>query len=389
MPNGECYLVTLVKDRSTLTLFAEAARIAREVAPAVTFLFVESRFGEADLLAYDPLIPDLGNILFIPWHADLADVAGMIDVILVGERPDLDFRLRLSHFRPGTRVFALHDFHESLRSRGSDQAPDDDLRFLDRTTAVEGLEEFFGILPPARTMEDGPDRRFDFRSCSILVPYRDAIDPACERAVDRLERYGCHVDRHGGGSAIDAVRNQMLSRALDRGHENILFIDSDVGFDPSDAIKLLSSPQPIVTGVYAKKGRRELASIFEDGIRTVRFGVARSRLEPLKYAGMGFFAIKSHAVRRIIEANQVPYCGTPDGHGFWALFQPMVLQEGDRHTYLAEDWAFCERARAAGLPILADPSIRLWHFGRYGYGWEDAGRSIDRFEQYEAALHVP
>jgi GT2 family glycosyltransferase len=36
--------------------------------------------------------------------------------------------------------------------------------------------------------------------------------------------------------------------------------------------------------------------------------------------------------------------------------------------YLAEDYAFCERARQCGFKIMADTTIRLWHIGEYAYG---------------------
>ena len=28
---------------------------------------------------------------------------------------------------------------------------------------------------------------------------------------------------------------------------------------------------------------------------------------------------------------------------------------------------------------MADTTIRLWHIGNYEYGWEDAGREVNRF----------
>ena len=31
---------------------------------------------------------------------------------------------------------------------------------------------------------------------------------------------------------------------------------------------------------------------------------------------------------------------------------------------------------------LADTSARLWHWGRYGFGWEDAGMEMARFRSY-------
>ena len=68
------------------------------------------------------------------------------------------------------------------------------------------------------------------------------------------------------------------------------------------------------------------------------------------------------------------------------FFQPMVHPFEDGHWYLAEDYAFCERARQCGFKIMADTSIRLWHIGEYAYGWEDAGRDLERFETFTLNL---
>jgi hypothetical protein len=48
-------------------------------------------------------------------------------------------------------------------------------------------------------------------------------------------------------------------------------------------------------------------------------------------------------------------------------------------SYLGEDYAFCERARQAGIPIIVDTRIRLFHLGDYPFGWEEiAGRKTER-----------
>ncbi len=49
---------------------------------------------------------------------------------------------------------------------------------------------------------------------------------------------------------------------------------------------------------------------------------------------------------------------------------------------MAEDYAFCHRARQCGYRIYADTSIRLWHIGTYRYGWEDAGIEQKRFGEF-------
>ena len=55
-------------------------------------------------------------------------------------------------------------------------------------------------------------------------------------------------------------------------------------------------------------------------------------------------------------------------------------------AYLADDWAFCDRARRCGDRIMADTTIRVWHLGTYAYGWEDAGIEPPRFRTFDLSL---
>ena len=61
-----------------------------------------------------------------------------------------------------------------------------------------------------------------------------------------------------------------------------------------------------------------------------------------------------------------------------AVVMPMLVPDGEGRWYLAEDYAFCERARQSGIRIMADTRIRLYHVGSHGYGWEDPGHEIPR-----------
>ena len=67
-------------------------------------------------------------------------------------------------------------------------------------------------------------------------------------------------------------------------------------------------------------------------------------------------------------------------------FQPFCTG-GEQARYLSEDYAFCERATQEGAELWADTTIRLWHVGHYNYGWEDAGREVQRFGKY--TYHLP
>jgi hypothetical protein len=221
----------------------------------------------------------------------------------------------------------------------------------------------------------------------VLVPHLNGIEGECEQGLGQLEAEGIHVIRRGGCSAIDVARNEMISDALHDGAQSMLFIDSDIGFDPADALRLFARPEPVISGVYAKKGMRELASVFADGIKEVLFGPEAPAPYPLRYAATGFLRIQASVLRRMVDELKLPLCNTHWGRGLWPFFQPEVVPHGPgKFHYLGEDWAFSYRLSQIGITPLADTSIRLWHWGRYGYTWEEAGSSPARYRSYNYRL---
>lgn len=147
----------------------------------------------------------------------------------------------------------------------------------------------------------------------VLVPYMTHIEHECEQALRRLEAEGVRVVRRGGCSGIDVARNDMISEALHDGAESILFVDSDIGFDPQDALRLLERPEPVISGVYAKKGMREMASVFAEGTKEVLFGVDAKEAYPLRYAATGFLRIRASVLRRMITELKLPLCAAACG----------------------------------------------------------------------------
>jgi hypothetical protein len=216
----------------------------------------------------------------------------------------------------------------------------------------------------------------------VLVPHLRGIEPECERALSELELAGVRVVRKPGSSAIDLARSELASEALHDGAEAMLFVDADIGFDPADALRILARPEPVVCGVYAKKNRRDVACAFAEEITDVIFGAAAPFPYPLKYAAAGFLRVRADVLRRMIPELKLPLCNTKWGRGVWPFFYPLIIaDDGDLH-YLAEDWAFSHRLRQIGITPLGDTSIRLWHLGVYGFGWEDAGSDAPRSRSY-------
>lgn len=231
---------------------------------------------------------------------------------------------------------------------------------------------------PAARPARRPMHPMDPRRCVILVPFSGFIHQECDDALKELERRGYQVRRVGGYAAIDQGRNQMATDALLDGFEETLWIDSDIGFHPDSIDQLRSHELPIVCGVYPQKGKRALACHIMPGTPSMHFG-KRGNLIELLYAGTGFLLIRREVYLTMQRQLKLPVCNERFGHPMFPFFLPMVRPIEEGYWYLAEDYAFCQRARQCGYRIFADSSIRLWHIGTYRYGWEDAGLERQRF----------
>jgi hypothetical protein len=249
----------------------------------------------------------------------------------------------------------------------------------------------------------------DASKCVVLVPAGTHIEPACEQALGALETRGYPVRRVRGYAAIDQARNDMATDALADGLDETLWIDADISFDPAAVDRLRSHQLPIVGGIYARKGLRALACHALPGTKQFVFGASGGLVE-LRYAGTGFLLVRRQVYIDMQERLALPVCNRRFGRPTIPFFQPLVIPDpveatgsgvffGDEvagrptistkktpdpigHWYLAEDFAFCERARQCGYQIMADTTIRLWHHGSYAYGWEDAGIAQTRYETF-------
>jgi hypothetical protein len=222
--------------------------------------------------------------------------------------------------------------------------------------------------PPVDVKEFRPERHI------VHVPVARFIEMDCDHCLRKLEReYGVRVDRSKGSSAIDITRNIRATQALVDGFESMLFIDSDMMFDPADAVKLFQSDEPVVAGIYAAKklGNGQLNVDMADGIDAIKIGEWCNELYPIKAVGAGFLRIKISALKHIAKELKLPFCRMAERYAY-PFFQPMVVDMDGLPAYLGEDYSFIYRCRQAGLVPKIDPSFRLWHIGDYAYGCEEA-----------------
>ncbi len=225
----------------------------------------------------------------------------------------------------------------------------------------------------------------DPKRCIILMPVGNRVEPLAENALRELEAKGYPVERVYGHSAIDQARNQIATDALAEGFDELMWIDSDVGFDPLDVDRIRAHGLPFCCALYPKKGQRAFAFNFKEGTEVVHLGTEGGLLE-IDRAGFGFTHTRREVYEAIVENEGLPTCNEVWGEAMTPYFQPMIVPDAKGHSYLAEDFAFCERAKRAGFKIMADTRMRLFHVGSYPYGWEDAGGNLERYAGY--AFHV-
>jgi hypothetical protein len=205
----------------------------------------------------------------------------------------------------------------------------------------------------------------------VIVPCQDRIVPQVDEGLRALERLGVRVHRAFGQSAIDAARSRLATQALKNGYKEILWIDADVAFTVADVERIRSHGLLIVGGIYAKKGVPELACAQLPQTQAILFEPTATLVE-VQYLPAGFLYTRAEAYAAIQAKFNLPLC-YPDVEpaALVPYFWPMILTEGDKPRYLGEDFAFCHRAREAGIRVMADPAIRLAHFGPYPYTLED------------------
>jgi hypothetical protein len=283
--------------------------------------------------------------------------------------------------------FRVFDMHSSLNTP-------EEQRDLLTFAGFPREEQILNLEMRTNTVETAQPRRRDKpsenpadpRRCVVLVPYTGHIVQQCDDALKELERRGYTVRRVGGYAAIDQGRNQLATDALLDGFEETMWIDSDVSFHPNAVDRLRSHQLPVVCGIYPQKGKRALACHILPGTPRLVFG-ERGGLTEILYAGAGFLLIRREVYHAVQEQLSLPMCNERFGRPMIPFFLPMMKRIEDGHWYLAEDYAFCQRVRDCGYKIMADTSFRLWHYGSYGYSWEDSG--MDRERHGSFTLNFP
>ena len=140
-------------------------------------------------------------------------------------------------------------------------------------------------------------------------------------------------------------------------YDKILWIDSDIAFNPDDAIKLIKSDKEIISGAYLLASGEVTAYKKMLGAGYT-YDEVKAMDEPIQIegCGFGFLAVKSG----VFESLTRPW------------FQPAMATTDDGFTFpiMGEDMSWCQRVRSEGYEIWFDPTVRVTHHKMMKLTWE-------------------
>lgn len=143
-------------------------------------------------------------------------------------------------------------------------------------------------------------------------------------------------------------------------YDKIIWIDSDISWEPEDVVKLYESDKDIITGAYllASGEVTIYPEVLKRGLSWEEFKEKKELFE-VDGAGFGFVCIKNG----VFESMSRP----------WFQSVPVTV-EADNKTYkfniLGEDLAWFLRAKELGYSVWVNPDVKVTHHKTMKLTWE-------------------
>ena len=209
------------------------------------------------------------------------------------------------------------------------------------------------------------------RSLFIALPAYD-FKVSLKLAIS-LARVAQAAPQHGidiqigsvcGCSVVSRARNLLTKDFLESKCTDLIFIDSDINFEPEDVFRLMAwttdPKKGIVAGVPRIRGEERVyitALEYDDNqeLTMNSMGLVRGMR-----VATAFMMVRRDVFETLVEAHpEWTYYDKKSDRMLPAIFDFKLTEEG----YMGEDFLFCDRAREVGFEVWIDPTIKLGHMG--------------------------
>lgn len=201
-------------------------------------------------------------------------------------------------------------------------------------------------------------------------------------------------------SLITRARNYLVDEFLRSDHTHLLFIDSDIHYNPQDVLALMALDKDVIGGPYPKKSinwgnvaqaarshpnmeAKELEQLVGEYVFNVVKGTKQFTVtDPLEVMeiGTGFMLVKKEVFEKMEKeypmirykpdhVGQANFDGTRYIHAYFdtVIDSKGSITDGGSERYLSEDYMFCQMWRKMGGKIYLCPWMKTQHIGTYAF----------------------
>ena len=201
-------------------------------------------------------------------------------------------------------------------------------------------------------------------------------------------------------SLITRARNYLVDEFLRSGHTHLLFIDSDIHYNPQDVLALMALDKDVIGGPYPKKSinwgnvaqaarahpnmePKELEQLVGEYVFNVVKGTKQFTVtDPLEVLeiGTGFMLVKREVFNKMekeypmirYKPDHVGQANFDGSRYIHAYFDTVIdtkesIVGGGSDRYLSEDYMFCQMWRKMGGQIYLCPWMKTQHIGTYAF----------------------
>jgi len=196
---------------------------------------------------------------------------------------------------------------------------------------------------------------------AVLVPCRDMLHAAFAKSLTELVKLNTSsgIDTHvimDASTVLLTQRERLGLEAQKVGAEYMLWLDSDMVFPATTALRLMAHNEPVVAANYIRRQLPAKGVAYEtigDWQNPLPFE-PQDELAPVEGIGMGCMLVKTAILSKIAQP-WFEFGWTPESN-----------------DHLGEDMIFCQKMAQAGYTVKVDTqlSMEMRHLGTWAFGPE-------------------
>ena len=196
---------------------------------------------------------------------------------------------------------------------------------------------------------------------AVLIPCRDTLHSAHALALAELVKFNTmnNIDTHvfmDASTILLTQRERLATNAVGLNADYMLWLDSDMVFPATTAVRLLAHNELVVAGNYIRRQKPYKGVAYKkigDWEKPLSFDI-QDELVSVAGVGMGCLLIKTDIFKELSKP--------------WFDFQ----WTPSSNDFLGEDMYLCQKITAAGYSIKIDTMIsqELHHLGTFAFNAE-------------------